>query len=285
MEPIDVLQSGVFTDPQGITHTGGLYPGGVNTPPASLQTRLQKAVNKITGPVGIIGLGASNALYEGMEFEDLTAGLLNAKFVNGALGSKNLEKMQEGNYWSYVHNQIALSGISDNDVQIAILESNTFSNLISTGSFEDYKNYVVSQLTAVCQRALVEFPNLKIIYFGGTCTSLYALAGYEKFLEPWAYYLSWAIKALIEKQINGDPSLSISGPTKICPLLAWMTPQWSDGATPNAFGFSWDGEDVFPAYPGAIQNGVHPSTAGAQLVANTWLNFFQTDIFTSQFFY
>lgn len=280
MTSIDILQTATWVDPQGISHQGGLYPSGSNIPTGIQATRLQKATNKLTGQISVVCFGASNCMYEGMEFQSLHP----TNFVNCAYSGKNLDKMLQDNYWTQTHTTISGSGISESSIQIAILESNIFSELINTGTFTEYTNYLVNKLISVCQRILIEYPSVKIIYFGGTTSTQYVLPSFTKFNEPWSYYLSWAIKFLIEKQINGDPLLEINGPNKKSPLLSWMIPQWSNGTEPNNFGFSWGINDVSPAYPGAVENGIHPSIVGAQKVANQWLNFFQTDYYTSQWF-
>lgn len=280
MIPIDILQTSTWADPQGILHQGGLYPSGSNVPVGIQPTRLQKFTNKLNGNICIASFGASNCMYESMEFE-----LLNpSNFVNCSYPGKTLDKMLLNNYWTQTHTSVSNKGFNTNDIQIAILESNVFSDLIDSDTFINYRDYLVNQLILVCQRILIEYPNVKIIYFGSTTSTQYVLSGYNKFSEPWSYYLSWAIKNLIERQMNNDPQLEISGPNKLSPLLSWMKPQYSQGITPNSVGFNWSIDDVLPAYPGVIENGVHPSIIGAQKVANQWLNFFQTDYYTSQWF-
>lgn len=280
MIPIDILQTSTWIDPQGISHQGGLYPSGSNIPTGIQATRLQKATNKLSGSIGIVCFGASNCMYEGIEFKNIHPN----NFINCAYSGKNLDKMLQDSYWTQTHTTISGSGISESSIQIAILESNLFSELINTDTFVNYTNYLVDQLILVCQRILIEYPNIKIIYFGSTTSTKYVLPNFSKFNEPWSYYLSWAIKFLIKKQINGDPSLEINGPNKKSPLLTWMKPQWTDGTDPNSVGLIWNSTDVFPVYPGAVENGIHPSVIGAQKIANQWLNFFQTDYYTSQWF-
>lgn len=276
MTAIDVLGPDMWTDPEGLTHQGGLYPDGYNFPPVAHQNKIEKATAKLNGPVGLMTIGASNCMYESMEFSAFI-NADNVQFVNAAMGGKTLEKMLETAYWNYVHNKVTEAGLTTSDIQVIIFESNSFSNAIAGMTFVEWRDYVTGLMVQISQRVLQEFPQVVLMYMPGTTYSDYYLTGYSKFAEPWSYYLSWSIKELIQKQITGDPSLKASGPGKTAPVLAWMYPHWSDGVIENSYGFNWLFEDVNPVYPGAIDNGVHPSIEGAQKVAAYWNLFFTTN--------
>jgi hypothetical protein len=286
MTAIDLLASNVWTDPEGFEHIGGLYPGGLNVPPLAHQQKIQKANNKLHGTIGMLSIGASNCMYESNEFSNMVDSFTRVKFVNAAIGGKSLEKILLNNYWVQVHNKVLEAGLGDNDVQIVILESASFDEMIDTASFIDYTNFVADLLSDVCNKILVEFPKCQLIYLPGIVSTQYAiLPEYEKFSEPWSYYTCWANKFLIQRQIEGDIQLICSGSGKVSPVLAWMNPNWSEGILENSFGFSWDINDVFPSYPGSIENGVHPSITGAEKVANYWYWFFKEDQYAMNWFY
>lgn len=286
MIAIDTLKQNLWQDPQGITHSGGLYPSGLNVPPQAHGSRILKATNKLNDNIGMVTIGASNCMYESYEFSNLVDSFTRVKFVNAAIGGKSLEKILQNNYWVQVHNKVLEAGLIDNDVQVVILESASFDEMIDTASFVDYTNFVADLLTDVCNKILIEFPKCQLIYLPGIVSTQYALLPeYAKFSEPWSYYTCWANKFLIQRQIEGDIQSICSGSGKVSPVLAWMNPNWSDGIMENSFGFSWDINDVFPSYPGSIENGVHPSITGAQKVANYWYNFFINDPYALNWFY
>ena len=92
--------------------------------------------------------------------------------------------------------------------------------------------------------------------------------------EPYSYYTGWAVKKVIEDQINGDSQLAYSGTNPKSPWLSWGIYLWSDGNTPQASNSNvfWTCTNDFNA-----SDGTHPSIAGAQKVGNLLLNFFSTD--------
>ena len=284
MQPIDIIQTGIWIDPQGVGHQGGLYPDGFNVPPTGHANKIAKATNQISGVVGVMTIGASNCFYESEQFDSLMIGNSDAILVNAALGGKTLEKMQENSYWVHAHEQVTSEGLTDNDIQVVIFESNSFDAFINVATFMQWQGYIADMMTVICQRVLTEFPKTRVIYLPGTTYSGYYQPGYNKFAEPWSYYLSWGVKELIERQITGDPSLKCSGPGKISPVLCWMNPNWSDGAAENSFGLGWMIEDVIPSYPGSINNGVHPSVIGASKIASYWFNFFNNDTYAASWF-
>jgi hypothetical protein len=88
------------------------------------------------------------------------------------------------------------------------------------------------------------------------------------------------VKWLIERQIQGDPSLNpdaTKGPVN-APVLLWGPYLWADGMTPRADGLVWRCTDFG-------EDGTHPSDpAGRRKVANLLLSFFKTDPTTRSWF-
>jgi hypothetical protein len=73
-------------------------------------------------------------------------------------------------------------------------------------------------------------------------------------LEPEAYQEGFAVKLLIESQINGDPELAFEGPNRKAPWLAWGGYIWEANAPRERF----------------IRDGVHPSDIGKAFVVKRW---------------
>lgn len=115
------------------------------------------------------------------------------------------------------------------------------------------------------------FPNVKIAYYSSRIYAGYATTNLNP--EPFAYQSGFAVKWLIEDQINGSPDLnfdSAHGAVQ-APWLAWGPYLWADGTTPRSDGLTWGCADL-------QSDGTHPAPNGArEKVANMLLNFFKTD--------
>lgn len=113
-----------------------------------------------------------------------------------------------------------------------------------------------------------KFPNLKIVYLSDRTYAGYATTKLNP--EPFAWYTGWAIKKLIEEQINGDNELSFAGANSNAAWLSWGPCLWANGTTPRSDGLIWERAD-FQA------DGTHPSTSGRKKVADLLISFFSTD--------
>ena len=115
------------------------------------------------------------------------------------------------------------------------------------------------------------FPNAKVCYLASRISGRYATTTLNP--EPYSYWTGWAVKKVIEDQINGDVQLTYSGSGAKAPWMSWGIYMWSDGSTPQT-----SNPNVFFTCPTDYQNdGTHPSTVGAQKVGGLLLNFFSTD--------
>ncbi len=114
------------------------------------------------------------------------------------------------------------------------------------------------------------YPNVKLCYLSSRIYAGYR-AGMGSNPEPFAYYTGWAVKSLIEDQINGDTSLTYTGANPKSPWLSWGPYIWADGIVPNLDGLSW----ICPA--DFNSDGIHPAASGQQKVVDRMLSFFTTD--------
>ena len=137
--PLTELGSQTYTrmDGQVTTFTGGLYPGGLNTPPlAHAQAALTLAreivpragdgqVDLNSGKIGLVSVGMSNTNYEFDAFQKLAGGeeTINPQLVlvNGALGGQTADKWVDPNAiaWQELHNTLERYGLTDQQVQVA----------------------------------------------------------------------------------------------------------------------------------------------------------------------
>jgi hypothetical protein len=75
---------------------------------------------------------------------------------------------------------------------------------------------------------------------------------------------------MIQKQINGDPSLRFSGTNPVAPYLCWGPYFWIDGLDRRSDGAIWNCNDL-------LRDFTHPSSSGVNKVSSELLAFFKTD--------
>ena len=105
------------------------------------------------------------------------------------------------------------------------------------------------------------FPNLQIAY-----VSSRTRAGAESRSgpgEPQAYETAFAVRRLIQEQIEGTGEVGVD-----VAWLSWGPYLWSNG-TPRSDGFVWDCGDV-------ERDLIHPTASGNQKVADQLMAFFMT---------
>jgi hypothetical protein len=111
------------------------------------------------------------------------------------------------------------------------------------------------------------FPNLRVAYLSSRIYGGYNIAGIRRVNpEPFAYETAFSVRWVIQDQINNEKGGKADGP-----VLLWGPYLWADGVTPRKSDkFVWERKDLG-------EDGVHPSKAGGQKVANLLLEFFKND--------
>src|SRR5262249_29346017 len=156
--------------------------------------------------------------------------------VNGRLRQAGLTAAQVQVVWfEEAHARPQSTGPVPND--IPILQSE-FESIIGSGAL------------------LQHFPNVKLLYASSRSSAYWANSPLNP--EPYAYDSGFAVKGMIQDQINGMASLNFD-PTKgtvQAPWMAWARYFWADGPTPNYYGLSYVRSDYG-------SDGTHPSQSGA----------------------
>jgi hypothetical protein len=123
----------------------------------------------------------------------------------------------------------------------------------------------------VVRNAKQKYPNLRVAFLSSRIYAGYALTSLNP--EPYAYEGVFAMRGLIQQQMDGDAALNADpakGEVK-APALLWGPYLWAAGVTPR----KTDGLAYEPAdFSG---DGTHPSPSGAVKVAKVLLDFFTTD--------
>jgi hypothetical protein len=285
-------------------YEGGLYPGASNVMPAAHKNagiQLSKSIKPLdingnvdweNGKVLLVGMGASTAGNSWNHFIDLIPvepGLNPClKVVNACLGAKGMEVMNDTDqvlysyaYWDTIFNKLEFYGVSPEQVQVAWAK--TASKVDTVVIWPDQPDSI-SQKYEVLMRVLhSKFPNLKMVYLTGFFYGGYAdptKEFYDVVSEPGSYWNSFAVKWVVERQIEGDPGLKFTEPGKVAPWIAWGPYVWADGLTPNSEGLFWECEVDFAPDGG----GYHLTNAGKDKEAERIFDFFEHNPTTRRWF-
>jgi hypothetical protein len=269
---------------------GGLYPNGSNfLPEAHKNAGLKMAgevqcldasgiPDPVNGKIVWLSIGMSNTTQESRKFIE-QANVFPGKnpnlvLVDGALGGHTAQVISNpatsgySNYWNNVAAKLSTAGVTANQVQVIWLKQ---ANQAGGIPVQQYHDNLVEQLKLIVNELKTRFPNVKLCYMGSRISARYALGALNP--EPYAYWQGWAVKKVIEDQINGDEQLIFSGSGANSPWIGWGVYMWSDGSTPQITNPS-----VFFTCPADFaSDGTHPSVAGAEKVGSLLLDFFSND--------
>ena len=264
---------------------GGLYPGGSNERPSEHEAAGVKMANEIrplasngtvdeaNGKIGFVAVGMSNTSLEFETFLDQTDEIPQLDtavvFVDGAQHSKASQFVADPNddYWTVLGERLADASLSDEQVQIVWLkEARARTNL----PFPLDALLLKADLREIIELLYERFPNLKIVYLSSRTYGGYATIDLNP--EPYAYQSAFAVKWLIEDQIDGDVGLNYDPEkgTVYAPWLSWGPYLWADGLAAEHEGFIWEQSDF-------SFDGTHTSPSGQAKVAGLLYHFLRTD--------
>jgi hypothetical protein len=292
--PLNDLGTGTY-----LGQVGGLYPGGINTPPDSYKDKLTAICSAVkplnaagipdlaTGKIGFVSIGASTCKMFMDKFMDVadTYLYLNPKLrlANCAKGGMDIIDISDpttpahASYWNAVTENLTAAGLSYNQVQVVYFETDNLHD--TTSDFSARTDLVFGNLVTAMHLLKAKFPKLRLCYFNGRTSTQYItdpdlLARHG---EPRAYYFGWAVKNLLAAQISGAVYLNPFGADANSPFLAWGFYDWTNGATPRSTdGFKWLPEDT--------TDGLHPSSTGKTKIANKMLAYFSGNPAAMQWF-
>ncbi len=280
--PIMDLDTGMYNG-----WTGGLYPDGTNAiPSAHLDAGVALAEtvqpldasgvpDLVNGKTVWLSIGMSNTSQESVAFIQ-TANSFPGKhpalvLVNGGVGGQTAVIQSTPThpnytpYWNTVNDRLTMAGVTAAQVQVIWLK---VANQAVSTPLPEYYDSLLTQTKRITHELKERFPNVRLCYVASRTYGGYA-AGTNP--EPYAHWQGWVMKHLIEAQIDGDPDLLFTGPDALAPWLAWGVYLWADGTTPRSDGLTWECPEDFQP------DGVHPSPAGRQKVADMLLDFYSTD--------
>ncbi len=272
-----------FTSPFPATYKGyqvSLYPSGNTRPAAHQALGLKQAAQVVprdasgapsaSGRIVLLSIGMSNTTMEFSAFLQVARNdARRAPYVwpvDGAVGGQTASIIQnpDAPYWQQVDQRLAASNVTREQVQVVWLKE---ADAGPTQGFPAYAKQLQTELSTIVRLLRTRFVNLKIVYLSNRIYAGYATSALNP--EPYAYESAFAVKWLIEQQINGAPDLSVADGK--APWLAWGPDLWADGKMPRMDGLAWTCGDL------QASDGTHPSSAGAAKVASMLLDFFHSD--------
>ncbi len=283
----------VFTSPTPLTdfgsgtfrgYSGGLYPNGSNIRPInhnSAGIAIAKSIKPLSisgstdesnGKIVWMSVGMSNTTQETSAFIPIAQAYSgkNQKLllVDGAEGGQDIVKIniESAPYWQTVNNRLTAAGVTALQVQIIWYKEAEIAPRDT--AFATYPNSLKDKFALSMQMLKSKFPNLKLVYLSSRTYAGWATGTLNP--EPYAWYSGWAVKRLIEDQINGVSSLNYTGAQPQSAWLSWGPYFWTEGTKPRDDGVTWGISDY-------QTDGVHPSNSGRLKIANMLFEFFSTD--------
>ena len=275
-------------------YEGGLYPNGSNIDPnesagVSIGQSIQPldpdgTVDPVNGIMAFVSFGPSTTYDAFTNFISQAHAdpSVNPKlvFVNGANPNETAGNLTGagGTYWPAILDYyLPFAGVTPNQVVAAwvdILDS-------LSSSFPTDSQTLQSELEILAQQLQMNFPNIKIAYFGALNYSGYSNGVDPVNPEPQGYEIGWANKWAIQDQING--ACAIAGQSGAClnynpalgpvlaPWMAWGPYYWANGLVARQDGTYWSCQDL-------NSDGLHPNYPNGQDKINqVLLNFLKTD--------
>jgi hypothetical protein len=281
--PIPDLGTGMYKGEQG-----GLYPGGVNTPPAGhLRSGLALAKKIVPldaeghpasdGKIVMISVGMSNTTMKFQAFQQLAKQQtdLNPKLVlvDGAQGAQVawVTAKPTTPFWEVVAERLKAAGVTHAQVQAAwLLQANPG----PTAEFPTEMKELQRDIEETLQVMHDKFPNLRVTYLSSRTYAGYATSPLNP--EPHAYESGFAVKWVIADQLAGKPEMNYDatkGAVRV-PWVEWGPYVWADGVKGNKAGLVYLKEDYGEA------DGTHPSMSGRMKVAGRLMEFMKGDATT-----
>lgn len=262
---------------------GGLYPDGANERPPEHERAGLLAAQRIqpldeagwpaaNGQIVMVSVGMSNTNSEFGAFQEMIHRnpAVNPRLttVNGAQGGRVADRWSDPNDspWPELDSRLERSGVAPQQVQVAWMKQ----TLTRGGDFPEKAAALEEHLEAIVVNLKTRYPNLQIVYLSSRTRSYTYWRGLSP--EPVAFETGFAVKWLVERQINGDPALNFD-PARgeaTAPYLSWGPYLWIDGQNPRADGRTWTQAEM-------TQDCTHPSTSGNQIAAEMLYDFFSTD--------
>lgn len=305
--PINDLGTGTYLGFQG-----GLYPNGSNTMPAGhaaagmqkaslIEPRNLQGNPDPNGKIVFLSIGMSNTKQEfcgptgsgadcdawsfvGQAINDPEVNHDTLVMVNGAQGGQTAPDWVSPTNLVYRNIKTGFLtpiGLSEAQVQAVWLKNANPGPDIGLPS-PQADAYVLMDYFGDTLRALkIRYPNLQQVYISSRIYAGYTTSPLNP--EPYAYESGFAVKWLIEAQINQMATGAVNPITgdlnynSVTPWISWGPYTWADGLNPRSDGLTWTPADYDPDM-------THPSQEGETQVGSMLLEFFENSPHSESWF-
>jgi hypothetical protein len=152
--------------------------------------------------------------------------------------------------WAKLDSALADKGIAPAQVQ-ALWGYDVLT--FPTSGFPSHAEAESSTWKVVLQNAKQRFPNLALAFLSNSIYQGYSTT--QKYFEPYGYENGYAVKWLVEDQIQGDPALNYTA--GVTPVIVWGPDLWANDGEARSDGLTWLPSDF-------KSDGLHPNTAGVK---------------------
>lgn len=283
----------IVTPDEYKSEKGGLYDNWTNDPPSTHKTSALNEIAKIepldesgnpsaSGKVVMISIGMSNTFYSFEKFEDIA----NADpdkapelfLLNGAqVGHDAIEWATDNRQdWEKLEAKLGQQNLTPAQVQIAWIYL-AYRDPVEPfpTSAKNLQGYIQTVLNTLKEK----YPNVIIAYLTSREYAGYSMPNASN-PEPYAYESAFAVRWLIEDQMNGKAELNFD-PAKgevRSPIIVWGPYTWADGLNPRSDGLTWARDDFND------EDGMHPSDQGYLKLGNIMHDFFKNNELSSSWF-
>jgi hypothetical protein len=205
--------------------------------------------------------------------------------VNGAMGGQdipNWDQPTDPNYDRIIGQWLTPNGLSEKQIQAAWVDAAIGRPTVSLPDPQADAYQIVRGLGDVLRTLKTRYPNLQQAFLSSRTYGGYATTAQNP--EPYAYETGFAVKWLIQAQINQmngggiDPLAGdLNYNSGVVPWVAWGPYTWADGLNPRSDGLIWERGDF-------VNDGTHPSQSGETKVGNMLMDFFLNSEFTRPWF-
>ena len=293
-------------------NSGGIYPGGVNQPPADHDSAARTRRNLIKpldvngdesslGKYVLVSIGMSNATQEwcsqnsgppcaawtfmGKAATDPNVNHYTMVIVNGAADGQDAPAWTSPTSAAYERIKVARLaplGLSENQVQVVWVKLDDQKPSLSLPADSADARILLANLGMVMRALRVRYPYLRLVFLSSRTYGGYATTDLNP--EPYAYESGFSMKWLIESQINemrGQPANPQAGTLdynkRAAALLLWGPYFWANGVTARSDGLVWQRQDF-------EEDGMHPSQIGEAKIADKLLDFFKNSPYSRCWF-